>query len=118
MSEILENKQIDEQRILLEAGLFAEKVAVDEETGAPYFVMDLVLDESGQPKSLADVEPGSVDEETIGRWYDDLREGLAYIHSKGVVHRDLKLQNVLIGPDGHAVLTDFGVSKVFDSSRQ
>ena len=88
----------------------------DEATGKPYFVMDLVLDESGQPKSLADVEPGSVDEETIGRWYDDLREGLAYIHSKGVVHRDLKLQNVLIGPDGHAVLTDFGVSKVFDSS--
>ncbi len=32
MSEILENKQIDEQRILLEAGLFAEKIAVDEET--------------------------------------------------------------------------------------
>ncbi len=32
MKEILENKQIDEQRILLEAGLFAEKVAVDEET--------------------------------------------------------------------------------------
>ena len=88
----------------------------DKETGKPYFVMDLVLDESGQPKSLSDVEPGSVDEETIGKWYDDLREGLAYIHSKGVVHRDLKLQNVLVGPDGHAVLTDFGVSKVFDSS--
>ena len=32
MNEILENKQIDEQRILLEAGIFAEKVAVDEET--------------------------------------------------------------------------------------
>ena len=32
MTEILENKQIDEQRILLEAGIFAEKVAVDEET--------------------------------------------------------------------------------------
>ena len=88
----------------------------DEATGKPYFVMDLVLDESGQPKSLSDVESGSVDEETIGRWYDDLREGLAYIHSKGVVHRDLKLQNVLVGPDGHAVITDFGVSKVFDSA--
>ena len=88
----------------------------DDATGKPYFVMDLVLDESGQPKSLSDVEPGSVDEETIGRWYDDLREGLAYIHSNGVVHRDLKLQNVLVGPDGHAVITDFGVSKVFDSS--
>ncbi|MGN0588267.1 MAG: YicC/YloC family endoribonuclease [Ruminiclostridium sp.] len=32
MTEILENKQIDEQRILLEAGIFAEKIAVDEET--------------------------------------------------------------------------------------
>ena len=88
----------------------------DEATGKPYFVMDLVLDESEQPKSLSGVESGTVDEETIGQWYDDLREGLAYIHSKGVVHRDLKLQNVLVGPDGHVVITDFGVSKVFDSS--
>lgn len=32
MTEILENKQIEEQRILLEAGIFAEKIAVDEET--------------------------------------------------------------------------------------
>ena len=32
MSEVLENKAIDEQRILLEAGIFADKVAVDEET--------------------------------------------------------------------------------------
>ena len=87
----------------------------DEATGRPYFVMDLVLDGSGEPRSLADVEPGSVDEETIGRWYDDLRDGLAYIHANGVVHRDLKLQNVLVGPDGHVVITDFGISKVFDS---
>lgn len=87
-------------------------IGTDEASGKPYFVMDLVLDADGEKKSLADVEPGSVDEETVGMWYDDLRSGLAYIHSKGVVHRDLKLQNVLIGPDGHVVLTDFGVSKI------
>lgn len=87
----------------------------DKPTGKPYFAMDLVLDGSGESKSLAEVEPGTVDEETIGRWYDDLRDGLAYIHANGVVHRDLKLQNVLVGPDGHVVITDFGVSKVFDS---
>ncbi len=84
----------------------------DEKSRKPYFVMDLVLSEDGESKSLADVEPGSVDEETIGRWYDDLREGLAYIHANGVIHRDLKLQNVLVGPDGHVVIADFGVSKV------
>ena len=82
--------------------------------GKPYFVMDLVLAPDGNPKSLADVGDGEADEETIGRWYDDIRDALAYIHGKGVIHRDLKLQNVLIGPDGHAVLTDFGISRVFD----
>lgn len=82
--------------------------------GRPYFAMDLVLAPDGSPKSLADLSDGEADEETVGRWYDDIRDALAYIHGKGVVHRDLKLQNVLIGPDGHAVLTDFGISRVFD----
>jgi len=87
----------------------------DEASGRPYFVMDLVLNGRGEMQLLSDIEPGTADEEEIGRWYDDLREGLAYIHSNGVIHRDLKLQNVLIGPDGHAVLTDFGISKIFDA---
>ena len=87
----------------------------DEASGKPYFVMDLVLNERGEMQLLSDVEPGTVDEEMVGKWYDDLRDGLAYIHANGVIHRDLKLQNVLIGPDGHAVLTDFGISKIFDA---
>ena len=87
----------------------------DEASGKPYFVMDLVLNAHGEMQLLSDVEPGTVDEEEVGKWYDDLREGLAYIHANGVIHRDLKLQNVLIGPDGHAVLTDFGISKIFDA---
>lgn len=113
------------ERFLVEGRLLAKlnhprivkvtDIGTDPESGRPFFVMDLVCDENGETKSLAAVEPGSVDEETVGRWYDDIREGLAYIHSQGVVHRDLKLQNVLIGPDGHAVLTDFGISRVFDA---
>ena len=87
----------------------------EEGSGRPYFVMDLVLNERGEMQLLSDVEPGTVDAERIGLWYDDLREGLAYIHAHGVIHRDLKLQNVLIGPDGHVVLTDFGISKIFDA---
>ena len=87
----------------------------DEASGRPYFVMDLVLDERGEMRLLSDVEPGTADEDRIGMWYDDMRDGLSYIHANGVIHRDLKLQNVLIGPDGHAVLTDFGISKIFDA---
>ena len=37
--------------------------------------------------------------------------GLAYLHPS-VVHRDLKPQNVLLDADGHAVLADFGISRV------
>ena len=87
-------------------------VGVDEASGRPYFVMDLIVQASGEPCTLADVPPGGADEQEIARWYEDLREGLAFIHGQGVIHRDLKLQNVLIGPDGHAVITDFGISKI------
>jgi len=85
----------------------------DAETGRPYFIMDLVLDPEGHPHTLADADVAGVDEEQVAIWYDDLREGLSYIHGKGILHRDLKMQNVLIGPDGHAVLSDFGVAKIF-----
>ena len=87
-------------------------VGVDEASGRPYFVMDLIVRASGEPCTLADVPPGGADEREIARWYEDLREGLNFIHGKGVIHRDLKLQNVLIGLDGHAVITDFGISKI------
>ena len=84
-----------------------------DDAGRPYFAMDLVCGPDGQPQTLANALADSVDEEMVARWYDDIRDGLAYIHAQGVVHRDLKLQNVMIGPDGHAVLMDFGISRVF-----
>ncbi|GMF21102.1 unnamed protein product [Phytophthora lilii] len=42
--------------------------------------------------------------------------GLEYIHKKSVVHGDLKLNNILVGADGRAKLSDFGLSAVKTSS--
>ncbi len=42
--------------------------------------------------------------------------GLEYTHSKGFVHRDIKPANILLGHDGRAKLSDFGLAAMLDDS--
>ncbi|KAJ7315537.1 kinase-like domain-containing protein [Mycena albidolilacea] len=42
--------------------------------------------------------------------------GLAYLHSREMIHGDLKVQNVLVDASGRAVICDFGLSKIIDQS--
>ena len=43
---------------------------------------------------------------------------LGYAHRRGVVHRDVKPGNILVDIDGNAVVTDFGIAKVAESTTQ
>ena len=119
------NREFLKKRFLAEAKILSRlnhprlvhvhELGVDESSGTPYYVMDLVLNSAGESETLEHVrKTGKVSEAQALRWFADICEGLEYIHAQGVVHRDVKLENVLIDKEGHAILSDFGVSRIFD----
>ncbi|KAL3120461.1 hypothetical protein niasHT_000579 [Heterodera trifolii] len=54
---------------------------------------------------------GPVDEATCRGWILQLTKALAYLHRKRIVHRDLKLENILVYSDEQLKLTDFGFAR-------
>jgi serine/threonine protein kinase len=50
----------------------------------------------------------------IARLFAEAAEGLAHAHGLGIVHRDIKPQNLLLGADDHLHITDFGLARLMD----
>ena len=67
---------------------------------------------------LHDQFDGIMDEETCKFYVLEIALGLSYLHSHGIIYRDLKLENVLLSATGHIKLCDFGLSCLTDINRE
>ncbi|EJD55307.1 hypothetical protein AURDEDRAFT_132470 [Auricularia subglabra TFB-10046 SS5] len=67
--------------------------------------------QGGSLQALLDL--GRIEDERIVQVYTmQILEGLLYLHSKGIVHRDIKPDNILLDHEGVIKLVDFGAAKV------
>ncbi|KAG6818003.1 hypothetical protein H0H87_009158 [Tephrocybe sp. NHM501043] len=57
---------------------------------------------------------GIFSEEVTKSFTHQILEGLHYLHCMGIIHRDLKSDNILVEPSGICKITDFGISKQFE----
>jgi serine/threonine-protein kinase len=81
-----------------------------EDDGRQFIVFEFV-----QGRTLKDVvDDGPLEVRRALEVTIEVARGLAFAHEHGIVHRDVKPQNVIIGEDGEAKVTDFGIARSLD----
>jgi serine/threonine protein kinase len=87
--------------------------SVDEVGNLVFFVMACI---DGDNLGTLVQKRGPLPIENVRRWLQEVSDALAYAHSRGVVHRDIKPDNILLdGIDGRALVTDFGIARAASS---
>ncbi|MFO0757959.1 MAG: protein kinase [Byssovorax sp.] len=82
------------------------------EDGTPFLVMELL---HGEPLSDRAKRLGGIELPELYRLIDELLDVLAAAHAEGIVHRDIKLDNLFIQTDGHLKVLDFGIARLANS---
>ncbi|CUG74208.1 protein kinase, putative [Bodo saltans] len=73
---------------------------------------------SGSVQTVLQETHKGLRETIVRRYVRGALQGLAYLHSRGIVHRDVKPGNMLLGSDGSVKLTDFGTSRTLGHSEE
>jgi serine/threonine-protein kinase len=83
---------------------------VGETNGLHFIVMEYV---EGQTLNAA-IHHARIELPRLLKYLSEVAEGLSKAHAAGVVHRDLKPDNVMIARDGYAKILDFGLAKLIE----
>ena len=86
----------------------------DSEKSRPYIVMEL-LEGQTLERLMQEIRP--LPEADALPIVSQICDGLQYLHAQGVVHRDLKPQNIMLCSDGSLRIMDFGIAKAAASRR-
>lgn len=124
---ILDPRKREREAVLKEASLLAHLkhphvVALQESFFDPaeeqlFIVQDFCDGGSLHDQILAIIEKkSSFPEEQIMQWFVQMAMGLRHIHSKKVLHRDLKPQNVFLTKKGVVKIGDFGIAKMMENT--
>ncbi|MDY7076981.1 MAG: protein kinase [Chloroflexota bacterium] len=87
---------------------------VGQAEGWYYFVMEYL-----EGPALTDFirQRGPLPLDEVIRILRPLADALDYAHHQGLIHRDVKPGNVIVGPAGHVTLTDFGIARAARETR-
>lgn len=77
----------------------------------PYLVMDRIC---GMTLAQRLADPNPLAPDLVLRIYQELRSALAHCHRQGIVHGDVKAENILLDADEKTYLSDFGISRIVD----
>jgi eukaryotic-like serine/threonine-protein kinase len=84
-----------------------------EQDGLPYLVMDYIQGGTLKQKLLG---AGRMPWREAVKLVLPITRALAYAHERQIVHRDVKPANILLGPAGEPLLSDFGIAKILETS--
>ena len=78
----------------------------------PYIVMELVR---GMDLKRVLREQGKLDPRLVAEYGSQVCSALSAAHGYGIIHRDIKPQNIIVTPDGVVKVMDFGIARAVDS---
>ena len=81
------------------------------EDGSPFLVMELLRGESLSERAQ---RLGGLPLDEVLRLADELLDVLAAAHARGIIHRDIKLDNLFVQTDGSLKVLDFGIARIRD----